>query len=216
MVWNTRYDRQNYLFGTTPNDFLQAQVHRLPKGRLLSLAEGEGRNAVYLADLGYDVTGVDSSAVGLEKAQRLAAERSVHITTLVADLADFVIEPAAWDSIISIFCHVPAELRAELHRKVVAGLRPGGVFLLEAYTPKQLLFKTGGPTDSNNMPDLASLQRELAGLDFVIAAELERDVIEGDGHTGRGAVVQILAVKPLTSTSGENIDRLAIRERQDA
>ncbi|MHB8628382.1 MAG: class I SAM-dependent methyltransferase [Aggregatilineales bacterium] len=178
-----------------PNDYLRLNAHRIPKGRVLSLAEGEGRNAVYLATQGYDVTGIDSSAVGLEKAQRLAKERAVTITTVVADLAQFAIEPNGWDGVVSIFCHLPSVLRAEVHQRVVAGLRPGGCLLLEAYTPKQLAFKTGGPQDPDNMPDLESLRRELAGLRFEHAEELEREVNEGEHHFGRGAVVQVLAFK---------------------
>ena len=161
----------------------------------MSLAEGEGRNGVYLAMQGYDVSGVDSSSVGLEKAQRLVKERAVAITTIVADLAQFPIEPNSWDGVISIFCHLPSALRAEVHQRVVVGLRPGGCLLLEAYIPKQLAFKTGGPQDPDNMPDLESLLRELAGLRFDHAEELERDVIEGEFHFGRGAVVQVLAYK---------------------
>jgi len=195
-MWDTRYSNPNFVFGTAPNDYLRQFAHRIPtKGRVLSLAEGEGRNAVYLASLGYDVTGVDSSSVGLEKAQQLARERSVSITTIVADLAHFPIEPQSWDGVVSIFCHLPSALREDVHRRVVAGLRPGGCILLEAYTPKQLTFKTGGPQNPDNMPDLKSLQRELAGLRFEHAAELERDVIEGEGHFGRSAVVQVLAFR---------------------
>ena len=195
-MWDTRYSTTEYMFGTEPNTFLVEVSGRIPPGgQVLSLAEGEGRNAVYLAARGYDVTGVDASRVGLEKAQRLAAERSLKITTVVADLAQFPIEPAGWDGIISIFCHLPPPLRATLHRKVVAGLRPGGVFILEAYTPRQLTFKTGGPSHADLMPDLATLKVELAGLRLEHAAEVERDVLEGPGHFGRGAVVQILGVK---------------------
>lgn len=194
-MWDIRYGNAFYVYGTAPNDYLQQFAPRIPKGRVLSLAEGEGRNAVYLASLGYEVTGVDSSAVGLDKAQRLASERSVRITTIMSDLAQFPIEPNSWDGVISIFCHLPSTLRAQVHQRVVKGLRPGGCFLLEAYTPRQLLFKTGGPQNPDNMPDLESLKRELAGLRFEHAVELERDVIEGEGHSGRGAVVQILAFK---------------------
>ena len=194
-MWNARYSNPNYVYGTAPNDYLRLNAHRIPKGRVLSLAEGEGRNGVYLATQGYDVTGVDSSSVGLEKAQRLAKERAVTITTVVADLAQFPIEPNSWDGVVSIFCHLPSALRAEVHQRVVAGLRPGGCLLLEAYTPKQLAFKTGGPQDPDNMPDLESLRRELVGLRFEHAEELERDVYEGEHHFGRGAVVQVLAFK---------------------
>jgi SAM-dependent methyltransferase len=161
-MWDSRYSTSTYIFGTEPNDFLRQDVHALPRGKVLSLAEGEGRNAVYLASLGYEVTGVDGSAVGLEKAQRLAHERGVTISTIVADLTQFPIEPNNWDGIVSIFCHLPSQQRTELHRRVVAGLRPGGCFLLEAYTPKQLSFKTGDPQNPDNMPDLNSLKQELS------------------------------------------------------
>ncbi len=194
-MWDTRYSNPNFVYGTAPNDFLRQFAHRIPKGRVLSLAEGEGRNAVYLASQGYTVTGVDSSAVGMEKAQRLAAERSVTLTTIVADLAQFPIEPNTWDGIVSIFCHLPSALRAEVHQRVVAGLHPGGCLLLEAYTPRQLAFKTGGPQNPDNTPDLESLKRELVGLRLEHAVELERDVIEGEGHSGRAAVVQVIAFK---------------------
>ncbi len=195
-MWDSRYSSPDYVYGTAPNTFLAGVSDRIrPGGKVLSLAEGEGRNAVYLATKGYDVTGVDSSRVGLEKAQRLAAQQSVHITTQVANLADYAIEPASWDGIVSIFCHLPSHVRATLHRKVVAGLRPGSVFILEAYTPRQLALKTGGPSQADLMPDLAALRVELAGLRLEHAVEIERDVVEGQGHFGRGAVVQIVGVK---------------------
>jgi 2-polyprenyl-3-methyl-5-hydroxy-6-metoxy-1,4-benzoquinol methylase len=142
------------------------------------------------------VLAVDASAVGLGKAQRLAEERGVAIETRLADLADFAIDPASWDAVISIFCHLPSAVRADLHRKVVAGLRPGGVFILEAYTPPQLKLKTGGPPTEDLLMTLSALKHELKGLRFIHAQEIERDVIEGKFHTGRGAVVQVVAVKP--------------------
>jgi 2-polyprenyl-3-methyl-5-hydroxy-6-metoxy-1,4-benzoquinol methylase len=195
-MWDGRYSSEDYVYGTAPNDFLVSVADQIPKGRVLSLAEGEGRNAVYLAGLGHKVLAVDSSAVGLSKAQRLAKERNVDIETWVADLADFAIAAEGWDAIVSIFCHLPSGIRSSVHHKVVAGLRPGGVLVLEAYTPTQLKFKTGGPPTADMMMTLDSLRTELAGLRFIHARELERDVIEGKLHTGRGAVVQVVAVKP--------------------
>jgi hypothetical protein len=194
-MWDNRYSRPEYTFGTEPNEFLREFASRIPMGRVLMLAEGEGRNGVYLASLGYEVTGVDSSRVGLEKAQRLAADRGVKINTIVADLAEFVIEPNAWEGIVSIFCHLPSALRTKVHAQGVAGLRPGGCFLLESYTPRQLAFKTGGPSDPDMLPDLDHLRRELAGLRFDHALEIERDVHEGPSHSGRAAVVQVIAFK---------------------
>ena len=168
----------------------------IPAGPVLCLAEGEGRNAVYLATLGHAVTAVDQSAVGLAKATRLAAVRGVPLATIVANLANFVIEPNAWSGIVSTFVHLPPPLRRDVHSQVVAGLRPGGVFILEAYTPAQLALGTGGPKEAKLCMTLDGLYSELAGLEFVIARECERDVIEGTGHTGRGAVVQVLARRP--------------------
>lgn len=194
-MWDVRYSDPEYVYGTAPNDFLVSVAAQIPKGKVLSLAEGEGRNAVYLAELGYKVLGVDASAVGLGKAQRLANERDVTIETRVADLATFNIEPEAWDAVVSIFCHLPSGIRGSVHRKIVAGLRPGGVLVLEAYTPAQLALKTGGPPTEDMLMTLDKLRIELEGLQIIHARELERDVIEGKFHTGRGAVVQVVAVK---------------------
>lgn len=195
-VWDARYSTEEFVYGTEPNAFLVSVSDRLPRGRVLCLAEGEGRNAVYLAQRGCRVLAVDASAVGLQKARRLAGERGVHIDTEVADLADFPIESDSWDAVVSIFCHLPRQVRQNLHRRVVAGLRPGGVLALEAYRPEQIRHGTGGPASADMMPSLAELTRELRGLEFERAVETERDVIEGRYHTGRGAVVQLLACKP--------------------
>ncbi len=194
-MWNQRYSQPDYVYGKTPNDFLVQVADQIPQGRMLCLAEGEGRNAVYLAQRGCTVTAVDASAVGLGKAQKLAAERGVAIETIVADLADFEIEPGAWDGIVSIFGHLPPALRAQVHRRAVAGLRGGGVFVLEAYRPRQLELNTGGPPTAELMMDLATLQQELAGLEFRHAVELEREIQEGLFHQGPSAVVQVLAFK---------------------
>ena len=195
--WDARYAEPGWAFGTEPNDFLREFAHVLPAaGRVLCLAEGEGRNAVHLATLGHDVTAVDLSSVGLAKAARLAAERDVDLRTEVADLASYRIEPGSWDAIVSIFAHVPRVVREPLHRAVVAGLAPGGVLLLEAYTPRQLERGTGGPTDPTKFMTLAGLQQELAGLDWKMAREIEREVIEGRYHGGRSEVVQLIGRKP--------------------
>ncbi|MDY6902692.1 MAG: class I SAM-dependent methyltransferase [Cyanobacteriota bacterium] len=195
-MWNERYSQTEYAFGKNPNEFLVEVIQDIPKDLVLCLAEGEGRNAVYLAQQGCRVTAVDASPVGLKKAQKLAAEGSVEIESIVADLADFIIQPNSWDAIISIFCHLPPNLRANIHRQVVSGLRSGGVFVLEAYTPRQLEFKTGGPPNADLMMELKTLQQELDGLEFRHATEVEREIQEGLFHQGHSAVVQLLAVKP--------------------
>lgn len=194
--WDERFSAADYIYGTAPNAFVAAMAAQIPAGPVLCLAEGEGRNAVHLAQLGHAVTAVDQSAVGLGKAARLAKERGVALTTIATDLAHYVIAPGAWAGVVVTFGHVPPPLRRTMHAQIVAGLRPGGVYILEAYTPAQLAFGTGGPKDVELLMTLAALREELAGLDFEHAVECERDVIEGTYHTGRGAVVQILARKP--------------------
>jgi SAM-dependent methyltransferase len=196
MNWNERFSEPGFAYGTEPNDFLVSVVARIPKGRLLSLAEGEGRNAVYLAALGYEVTAVDSSSVGLRMAEELAAERGVAIKTSLADGGEFRIEPEQWDGIMAFYCHVPSSIRMPLHRAVVRGLKPGGMFALEAFSKEQIGNETGGPKSLDMLMSLDELKSECAGLKFIHAVELHRDVHEGRGHTGLASVVQILGVKP--------------------
>ncbi len=195
-MWDDRYGNQGYYYGSQPNDFLKEHLDSIPKGgRVLCIAEGEGRNAVYLAGLGYLVTAVDGSAVGLAKLSALATERGVSVDSVCADLADYDMGTQKWDAIISIWCHLPQPLRADVHRRVAIGLRPGGCFLLEAYTPKQLEYKTGGPPDVALLMTLSALKDELAGLRLEHAMETLRNVQEGRGHTGQSSVVQIIARK---------------------
>lgn len=194
--WDARYSGPDWAFGTEPNDFLRDRAGDLPAGPVLCLAEGQGRNAVFLAQRGHAVTAVDQSAVGLARARELAASRGVSIEIVHADLNAYGITPGAWSGIVSIFAHMPSRERAPLHRRVVAGLAPGGVFVLEAYCPAQLTWGTGGPSDPDMLPSVAVLREELAGLTFEIGRELERDVLEGARHRGRSAVVQVVARKP--------------------
>jgi 2-polyprenyl-3-methyl-5-hydroxy-6-metoxy-1,4-benzoquinol methylase len=194
-MWDQRYSKENYAYGTEPNDFLVEKINYLPKGKILCLGEGEGRNAVWLAKRGYEVTAVDGSKIGLKKAQRHAKMSGVTISTIHTDLSEFVIKPEFWDIIISIFCHLPPNLRAEVHHNCVNGLCSGGMMLLEAYTPAQLNYKTGGPSRVDMMMDAESLRTELNGLEFLHIQEFTREVHEGEFHNGTGAIVQVLAKK---------------------
>jgi cyclopropane fatty-acyl-phospholipid synthase-like methyltransferase len=195
-VWDERYEKSEYFYGLEPNDFLVASVPHLRRGaHVLCLGEGEGRNAVFLAEKGCTVTAVDWSAVGLQKLQALAARRSVAGQTVCSDLADFEFGENRWDGIVSIWCHLPSSMREKIHARSVAALKPGGVLILEAYTPKQLAYQTGGPKDADLLMKKGVLEREFAGLHFIELRELERDVHEGQGHQGHSAVVRLVAVK---------------------
>lgn len=196
--FDARYAEAEWAYGTEPNDFLRASAGHIPRGgRVLCLAEGQGRNAVFLAGAGHPVTAVDRSVPGLARAQALAAERKVSIETQLVDLAEFEVGAGQWDGIVAIFAHLPPPLRRRVHQAVVAGLRPGGVFILEAYSPAQLQRTTGGPRSLDLLMSVAVLREELAGLDLLVAQEIDREVIEGKYHTGTASVVQILARKPV-------------------
>lgn len=194
-MWDARYDTDEYVYGTQPNDFLVEHFISLPKGRVLCLAEGEGRNAVFLARQGYEVTAVDASKVGLNKAQKLAEKNRVTIDVVHADLADFDLGENQWDGVVSIFCHLPSEIRQRVHRQIPRALRLDGMFLLEAYTPDQLIFGTGGPSDRDLLVTADDLQAELDALQFNHLEQVQREVVEGSFHTGRAAVVQAVAIK---------------------
>jgi 2-polyprenyl-3-methyl-5-hydroxy-6-metoxy-1,4-benzoquinol methylase len=196
-MWDERYSAAEYVYGTNPNNFLEANFSSIPKGKVLSLAEGEGRNAVFLAKQGYSVTAVDASLVGLKKAKKLAEENGVVVEFIQADLADYDLGENQWEGIVSIFCPLPSSIRKQVHQKVAAGLKPNGVFLLEAYTPNQLKHGTGGGNSVDVMQSQETLSQELASLKFRHLIELERDIIEGLYHTGIGAVVQAIASKEI-------------------
>ena len=198
-MWDERYSAAEYAYGKMPNDFLKNEYRHIPKGKVLSVAEGEGRNAVFLAQQGYSVTAVDASQVGLDKARQLAKECGVFIECIHADLTSFDMGENKWDGIVSIFCPLPSALRKKLHEKVVIALKPNGVFFVEAYTPNQLKLKygTGGGESADTMTSGESLSAELDGLTFIRLAEIERDVVEGVYHTGLAAVVQAIALKEI-------------------
>ncbi|MEO0325375.1 MAG: class I SAM-dependent methyltransferase [Myxococcota bacterium] len=198
-MWDERYSDVFASYGTEPNDFLREVAGRIPEGPVLCLAEGEGRNAVFLAAQGYAVTGVDQSEVGLANAARLAKERGVALTTVVADLCDYDLGEGHWAGIVSIWAHLPPELRRTVHAACVRALRAGGAFVLEAYTPKQIDRPgLGGPGTRAQLPMMMTpegLREELDGLTIERCEEVDRDVDEGRYHQGPSTTVQVLAYK---------------------
>lgn len=195
-MWNERYADAFAAYGTEPNDFLREVASQLPDGPVLCLAEGEGRNAVFLAARGHDVTAVDQSEVGLANAEKLAAERGVPLTTAVADLADYDLGEAKWAAIVSVWAHVPPPIRVPLHAACVRALRPGGAMVLEAYTPRQLERPgVGGPPVAALLMTPDGLREELTGLRFERCEEVDRDVSEGRYHRGPSTTVQLLGFK---------------------
>jgi SAM-dependent methyltransferase len=193
-MWNQRYKSDGFAYGTEPNSFL-AENAKLLTGPVLSLAEGEGRNAVFLASLGLDVLGVDGSEVGLAKAQKLADSKGVEIRTEVADLAAYVPPANYYGSVVSIFAHLPSDVRQRLYPSVEQSLTPGGIILLEAYSKSQLSRNTGGPKDPDMLMAAAEVEKEFPNCEVILCQEIEREVVEGEFHTGLASVVQFIGRK---------------------
>ena len=203
-MWNERYNEAEYIFGTESNDFLRDEFKKIAAGgKVLCLAEGEGRNAVFLAEQGYEVTAMDISEVGLNKALKLAQDRVVQIKTQVADLADYEFGEAQWDGIVSIWAHLPKAVRQRVYAQITPALKPNGVFILEAYTEQQLTMDAvGGPpaTQQERFGSLAVLRAELAELEEITGIEKQRMISEGKRHQGLSAVVQFIAKKKIVES----------------
>ena len=189
--WDDRYSDKEFIYGTEPNAFLAEHASQL-RGPVLSIAEGEGRNAVFLASLGLHVIGVDGSHVGLRKAQELASLKGVTIQTEVADLANYHPTANSYGSVISISAHLPGKLRNRLYPLIEQSLLPNGLFLLEAYSENQILRNTGGPKDIDMLMSVSKIEHEFPNLEPLLLLETDREVFEGKHHTGLASVVQFI------------------------
>lgn len=196
--WNERYRGAEFLFGTEPNRFLAAQASRLRPGmRALALADGEGRNGVWLAQQGLEVLAVDSASVAIDKARRLAQARGVAVNFACADLLAWDWPRAAFDAVVAIFIQfADASARPLLHRHMVEALRPGGLLLLQGYTPRQLQYRTGGPSDPARLYDAKTLRHDFAALEILHLREHDEEICEGSAHCGMSALVDLVARKP--------------------
>lgn len=199
-MWSTRYRNagEDYVFGTTPNRFLAAQSVLLAAGRnALSVADGEGRNAVWLAEQGLQVTATEISPVALEKARKLAAGRHVEVDFVLADAVAWDYPAAAFDFVVGIFIQFadPAQ-RARLFAGMTRALRPGGHLIVQGYAPRQLDYRTGGPSAVENLYTADLLRAAFPGLEIVHLQEYEDVLDEGVGHKGQSALVGLVARKP--------------------
>jgi SAM-dependent methyltransferase len=193
--WDKQYSAiDGYKYGTRPNAFLMAEAHRLPRhARILVPGDGEGRNGVWLASQDHDVLTVDISEVGVARSRALATGLGVPIDTLVADLKVWTPAAGAFDAVVLTYLHMPPAMRAAVHRKVAAALRPGGLLLLEAFHPRQLGRSSGGPKEVELLYALEDVRADFNDrLDEELGAELETLLDEGPGHQGMAAVTRYL------------------------
>src|SRR5258708_1436527 len=196
--WETRFAGDDYVFGTEPNAFLKKQASRLARGqRALALADGEGRNGVWLAERGLSVLSVDVSPRALAKAELLARRRGVVIRTERADLGNWRWPEATFDVVAGIFMQfADPVVRERIFAGIRRTLKPGGLVLIEGYRPEQLAYKTGGPSQVENLYTKQLLQKAFERWEIVELREYDNLVQEGTGHAGMSALIDLVARKP--------------------
>lgn len=197
-MWNDRYDRPDYLFGTEPAAFLTARAGAIPAGsRVLVVADGEGRNSVYLAGLGHAVTAFDYAPNAVTKARDLAATRGVTVDFQHGDIFAWDWDAAPYDAVVAVFIQfMGPPARAQIFDGLDRALAPGGTLLLHGYAPRQVGYGTGGPPDAENMYTLPLLHAAFAGYDVLHSDDHDADIDEGPGHSGRSALIDFVARKP--------------------
>lgn len=195
--WDERYQSEQYVYGLNPNDFLSEHIALFKTGDcLLSLAEGEGRNAVFMAKYGCQVSAVDFSANGRKKAMQLARAHRIKLEYELSDLTVYDMGKARWNGIVSIFCHLSDTQRPTLYKNIIHALKPGGIFLLESYNTKQLDYGTGGPDSATNLLSREELEFAFSGFDVIVCKDVIREIHEGKSHTGLSSVTQCIVRKP--------------------
>ena len=194
--WDTRYAQTDYTYGTEPNEFLRAQTQYLKLGlKALAVGDGEGRNGVWLAQQGLDVVAVDSSGVGLQKALALAKARGVTLRTEQADLLTWHWPVDTFDIVAAIFVHFMPSHRIRMHHAMFRALKPGGVLIMEAFTPEQLNYTSGGPPVKEMLFTKDMLQADFAAGEIISLEDYKLELHEGRYHDGPAAVVRLIVRK---------------------
>lgn len=197
-MWNERYSKAGYLFGTEPAQFLRNhKAYLKPRSKVLAVADGEGRNSVYMAEQGLNVVAMDGSYIAIEKARALAMSRDVTVDFVESDIAAWDWTQAQYDMVVAIFIQFvgPAQ-RAEIFAGIKRTLKPGGVLMLHGYTPEQIELGTGGPPNVENMYTEEILTQAFADFEMLELRSYEWHVDEGEGHSGTSALIDLVAKKP--------------------
>tara|TARA_R110002167_G_scaffold22935_9_gene81722 strand:+ start:2069 stop:2731 length:663 start_codon:yes stop_codon:yes gene_type:complete len=197
-MWDERYAAPGFLFGTEPSQFLKEhRDYLVPGAAALAVADGEGRNSVFLAACGLQVTAMDASHVAVEKARALAAEQGVFVDFHVADILGWDWTPNTYDLVAGIFIQFsPPGERAAVFEGMKRTLKPGGTLLLHGYRPKQIEYGTGGPPHAENMYTEDLLRAAFGDMEILCLAAYDRVVDEGRGHSGMSALIDLVARKP--------------------
>jgi SAM-dependent methyltransferase len=196
--WNGRFAGESYAFGTRPAAFVFDHAHHLPaRSRVLVPADGEGRNSVFLAELGHRVVATDIADAGIAKARKLAVARGVSVDFRHLDLQDWQWPEAEFDAVVAVFIQfAPPAFRDEIFAGMKRAVRPGGVVLLHGYTPNQLQYRTGGPSVAEQLYTEELLRAAFAEFELLRLEAYERELDEGEGHRGRSAIIDLIARRP--------------------
>jgi SAM-dependent methyltransferase len=198
-VWDGRFRREGFLFGEEPNQYLVSQVTRLTKGRALLLADGEGRNSVWLAKQGFDVDAFDISSEAVTKAQAFAEKTGVQVNYYCCEYRDFDWQANHYDSVVGIFFQFASPaMRSDLFLRMSQCLKPGGTLLIQGYTPKQLEYGTGGPGKLDHLYVESTIKEGFPEYDWLDFRLYEDELSEGEGHSGRSALLGVLGRKPVS------------------
>jgi 2-polyprenyl-3-methyl-5-hydroxy-6-metoxy-1,4-benzoquinol methylase len=193
--WNSRYKQETFAYGTKPNEFFKENIDKLSAGKILLPAEGEGRNAVYAARKGWNVTAFDFSEEAKIKTLKLAQEHQVSLNYEVMNVANFSTENAQFDVVGLFFAHFPANLRQDFHQKVVQIVKTAGYVIFEAFHKNQLHYSSGGPKDLAMLFSLEEVEKEFSGLKILMLEDKIIDLDEGLYHQGKAHVVRMIATK---------------------
>lgn len=193
--WDNRYSSEESVYGTDPNEFFKSEIDKLPTGKLLTLAEGEGRNGIYAASIGWEVDAVDFSKVAKKKALKLASEKNVKIHYTVSDLADFFPPENTYDVVSVIFMHLNPGLSKKVHKRAKDSLKKGGKIILEVYHKEQLGRNSGGPQDSDMLYSMEQIQENFRGLKTERLTKEVIDLYESKFHYGEAVVIRFVGVK---------------------
>ena len=196
-TWNARFARDDYLFGEQPNAFLRKHAHWIePGGSVLCVADGEGRNGVWLAEQGHRVTSFDFAPNALAKAKRLAQSRNVHADQQLGDAYSWPWSARQYDALVAVFIQfLPPHRRDDGFAGMMSAIRPGGVFLLEGYRPEQVDYRTGGPPKREHMYTREWLERTFSGWEILVLDDYDAEIHEGHAHDGMSALIDLVAKK---------------------
>jgi 2-polyprenyl-3-methyl-5-hydroxy-6-metoxy-1,4-benzoquinol methylase len=198
--WNDRYSKEEFAFGVHPNDYLKEQLEKLPVGKILFPAEGEGRNAVFAAKLGWTVSAFDISIEGKNKALRLAETNNVTIDYQVGELRTLNYTPEQFDAIALIYAHFPADIKSSIHKTLNNYLRKGGYIIFEAFSKKHIDYvtkneKVGGPKDIASLFSIDEIKSDFVNYEIIELVEKEIELSEGQFHNGKGSVIRFVGRK---------------------